>query len=451
MSGASIGPAPVLKKRGFQLCGDSFTASGVTRMEPAKLRGLLDPDSLELQADQEQAKKDARALLNRSFLVGQLRFYGSTALSKFKVDDLKGLLKNRIASGLCANVAEEVASLEESMRRDYEPTYRKWKGEDSDWGKRKKQEADEAFLRCETPGEKATHDLERFINYFFLTDGKPDKSKTPKPLALYGFRNRWPLHDKAGRIPGLETRSGGRDEKDRVLCIGWDRDAVWRLAGEIDEKASEAQAKIEEAEWEEVMEAHREYVAEAGRGKKGKKGSAANKKSTPFKLDSCVGAYAVKCDEVAGGWSHINGNDFILDIDTDRDGILIAAFDFGIFEGTMLLSLSEDKLDRAAKGGRGAAKKRKTTSSSSTSRRVFYRMRGRETSQGEIFSDPLSGHLDFDDQGVKFEGLAYSLAFCGENVEFTGYKVSDAPGAQADGWDAFSPEQYEYARKARWH
>ncbi|KAK8209417.1 hypothetical protein IWZ01DRAFT_483329 [Phyllosticta capitalensis] len=450
MSGASIGLAPVLKKRGFQLCGDSFTASGVPRMEPARLRGLLDPDSLELEADQKQAKEDARRLLNRSFLVGQLRFYGLTALTKYKVDRLKDILKDVVAPGYRADVAEEVANLEESMRRDYEPTYRKWKGEDSAWGASKKQEANEAFLRCETPGEKATHDLDKFIDYFFLTDEKPDKSKTPKPLALYGFRNRWVLHEKAKHIPGLETYTGGRDEKDKVTCIGWDSKEVRRLSDEIDRKASEARAKIKEAEWEEVMEAHRQYVAEAGSGKKGKKGSAANKKAKPFKLDSCVGSYAVKCDKVAGGWSHINGNDFVLDIDNDGNGILIAAFDFGILEGTMLLSQSEDKLETAARGRGGAAKKRKTTSTSSTSRRVFYRMRGRETGEGEIFSDPLSGHLDFDDQGVKFEGMAYSLAFCGQNVEFTGYKVSDAPGAQAEDWDAFSPDQYEYERTARW-
>lgn len=87
----------------------------------------------------------------------------------------------------------------------------------------------------------------------------------------------------------------------------------------------------------------------------------------------------------------------------------------------------------------------------SLSRRVYYRLRGRETGEGQILPDIESGHLDFmSDRCAKFEGLADYFPYVGKNVEFRGFKVSDKPRKKPDDWDAFSYQAYEYARKARW-
>ncbi|WQF75350.1 hypothetical protein CDEST_00364 [Colletotrichum destructivum] len=62
-----------------------------------------------------------------------------------------------------------------------------------------------------------------------------------------------------------------------------------------------------------------------------------------------------------------------------------------------------------------------------------------------------AGHLDFlDDRGAEFVGLAYEFPYIGRNVEFRGYKVSDAPRKKPEPWGSFSSVAYEYARAARW-
>lgn len=367
------------------------------------------------------------------------------------------------------------------MRRSYEPLRRKWERDYAGWSAAKKRRDDEAFNNCQTPGEKANFDLNRFMDLYYLTDGQPDPAKTPEPQALYGFGDRGALHEMAERIPGLETYSGG-SSSDRTICIGWDRGKVWDLAGQISGKAYEAEKVQKKAKRDKQLEIHQNLVAS-----KRSKGttSGAGKRLKPFSLDSCRGSYVIECDKITDGWSSdIKGDKLTMDISGGKGDMLLAACDFGIIEGTMMLSLSKDTIETIAgeaswdqeasssdeeddvdddgvqilwaptgkkrKHGKAHAKRRKTTATP-PSCRVYFGLRGRDTGSYEIFSDPEPGHIDFlSGDCTKFEGVAYSLQFVGQNVKFRGYKVSDLPQARPEKWESFSEGAYEYERVNRW-
>ncbi|KAL0931166.1 AT hook motif family protein [Colletotrichum truncatum] len=229
-----------------------------------------------------------------------------------------------------------------------------------------------------------------------------------------------------------------------------------------------------------------------------KKGAALkNKPAPPFDIGQCKGSYVMKCNAVMHGFDVSPKQPLTLNITVGKDGLLIAAYDFGMIEGTMILSLSEEKLDsvveldsapedreedsdeypdyssddeehrpgqktlketaalkkRAAgslSGQRLAKRSKRMTPS--LSRRVYYRLRGRETGEGEILYETSSGHLDFlDAEGKQFAGLAYEFPYIGKNVEFRGSKVSDVPLKKPEPWGSFSEQAYEYANVARWH
>ncbi|KAF5972227.1 AT hook motif family protein [Fusarium bulbicola] len=57
----------------------------------------------------------------------------------------------------------------------------------------------------------------------------------------------------------------------------------------------------------------------------------------------------------------------------------------------------------------------------SQSRRVFYRLRGKETGEDEILPGAEAGEIDFlSDDCTKFSGVAYDLPYVDSSVEFTG-------------------------------
>ncbi|KAK8162331.1 hypothetical protein BKA80DRAFT_272447 [Phyllosticta citrichinensis] len=97
------------------------------------------------------------------------------------------------------------------MERDYEQLR---------WDERKREKDFLEFSKCETPTERTKLDLERFINFYFLTKGKPNKTKTPEPLAMYGLRDLEveELRKLAKKVPGLHTK-GGNPGGNRTLYI----------------------------------------------------------------------------------------------------------------------------------------------------------------------------------------------------------------------------------------
>lgn len=376
------------------------------------------------------------------------------------------------------------------MERKLAPLQQNWEDYVRAWKARKKQR--EAFNSCTTPSERANCDARRFLDYYFLTNGEPDQTKTPEAFAVYGLDDMLPLERMVAGIPGLHL-SGGYYE-DRTFCIGWDRLAVGRLILAIRRQAHEEERRKQESEWEKVMEAHHDYVLKSNKGSSAeckREGTGKGRPSQSFQLGRCTGSYIVKCDTVSDEWPGMGG--FTMDIGDGKNGTLIAHYHFGVIEGTMLLSTCQETLDALAgtwhdsddgsensfdseeydkydgddEDDEKSESKKRTNQDIDTSkegaskrhkftlypaRRVYYRLRGCDTGEGDIIHDPESGHLDFiGDSYATFVGLAYSLPWVGGNVEFRGYKVSDVPQRQATDWDDLTREAYESESGIIWY
>ncbi|KAH7129054.1 hypothetical protein EDB81DRAFT_871731 [Dactylonectria macrodidyma] len=473
---------PVLKRDGFQICEGKFSVSDIGRVDGSRLEQLFQPETLRLKREQKAARESAHTLFKKAFFVAQLKYYGVKFASAAKVSDLRELLEHAVRDGKCRRVPAPVIQIEKSMQRDYEPLHQAWKHDALAYDAKMKKQGDDNFAKCTTAGERASLDLPRFMEYYFLTDGQPDRNKRREPLAVRGFEDRAGLHSIAEPVQGLHTVSGG-DGAHRTVCIGWDMDAVWSLAAGINAESAKIRKQEQDARREGDMDDHREYMKQLSQGKTSrgrKKKTAKGAKASSFDIQQCRGSYIVHCDAVSDGWSQHSDETFTLDICSGKDRTLIADFQLGIIEGTMLLGLSEEQLDELAecdsnssssdyddedseqeqnyKGKKRtvqaakprAAKRSKATTS--PSRRVYFRLRGAETGEGEIFYDPELGHLDFsDDDCVRFDGVADELLCIGRNVKFQGFKISDTPQRRPAAWSSFSEKAYEKARVGRWH
>ncbi|KAH8123423.1 hypothetical protein LI328DRAFT_156910 [Trichoderma asperelloides] len=447
------------------------------------------------------AELDTRRLFSKAFFAAQLKYYGIPFPPSARSSTLKALLRDEVCEGKCDSVPESVVELEAAMRRDYEPLYQKWESEFAAWSAEKERLDDEAFEKCETPSEQASFDIRRFLDCYFLTDGKLDLTKAPQTLVLHGEGELSNLSWKVHEIQGLHTWTSTHQFGEPVTCfIGWDHDEIKRLGREFIDREAEAERARRRSKWEEHMETHKKYIA--GIQPKEKAANGVDESSKPFDLDRCVGSYVIRCDAIMDEWStEHTGDTLSMDISyNSTENMLLAAYNFGILKGTMTLSLSEDPLkemfgaedpdaessmgedevddtseddeddknnkhdehdhdehDENGKESKGGivveestngkkrkvsleqdtdsatnpcdnAKKRKTAPEPPPSRRVYLRLEGYETGEGEEIYFPEPGHIDFTSDGcVKFEGLMYTLSYVGENVKFEGYKISDKP------------------------
>ena len=336
--------------------------------------------------------------------------------------------------------------------------------------------------------------MQLFLSKYFLDNhGRLDLSKSPKAMALPGFRDRSGMHGAAERISGIHTVSGGNCDDSRTLVIGTDRNAVWHEARKIDNQQARQRIDSTNAAWEQKMQKHRDFVKQ--------RGSASG---------SMIGRYIVKCEAISNNWSD-QAQDLDLSIVQGGNDEFVGIFHFGILEGIMRLgpdprvlrdketrrrgntrghAFDEDSEveeetsddedgdeenadeeadddDNIAKPARAVGTKRKAVlqpvGQSSIKKtharptpvpRCYLRWRGRETGEGEIQLDHdnhNTGHLDFTNSTYsKFEGVA-SFDLVGEAVPFTGYKVSGVGGPVTRTWEEFSEKAYEYERVARWH
>lgn len=473
---------PILKRDGFQLRKGVFSIDAIDRVEGSRLHELFNPSTLRLKRDQKAATEEARRLFRRPFFAAQLRYYGVNFPSSASKLELQVLLQDVVRQGKCNHVPQSVVELEASMRADYEPLQQKWEADCVAWLAEMKRRDDEAFERCKTPSERAAFDPQRFIDMYFLTDGEPDMAKSTEALALDGLDRGWKLQDAARKVPGLHTWGGGYLEA-RKICIGWNREEVFRLAKSIMDRQDAANRAQQEALWKEQLERHQKYVDQV----QSKGANGMNQHSEVFNLDRCQGSYVVRCDEITEGWlDTLKGHTLTMDISSGKGSTRHAAYDFGIIQGTIILSLSEDAFqaldslyseassgdesggdegqdhedkdrgdtdsqistngkkrkpgnDLQAQGtGHTNAKRRKIKPLPSPSRRVYFRLHGRETGEGEVLPYPDSGHIDYlSDDCTSFAGVVYDLTHVGNNVEFRGYRVSDKPHVKPEPWETF--------------
>lgn len=208
----------------------------------------------------------------------------------------------------------------------------------------------------------------------------------------------------------------------------------------------------------------------------GKRGRPPKKaQQEPLHIASIVGRYSVRCEQIEQEWPD-QAEDLELRI-VPRNDHMLAAFDFGIIQGAMLLAPTKAALDtlvdRDGKGtlaseaseeesseedededeeeeANGAAPILKTKKKSDylESGRVLFKWRGEETGTGQIYLNNSAGHLEFDADGTTFVGYG-SFPACGENCKFTGTRVPGPPGPVPE-WESYSEKEAEARNKNRW-
>lgn len=142
--------------------------------------------------------------------------------------------------------------------------------------------------------------------------------------------------------------------------------------------------------------------------------------------------------------------------------IMEAAANFSIFEGTMLLALSDGTLDSfagepdshgsrdtpdddqplvqqngARKRGAAAPMGNPNKNARSNTPGLYFplRLRGREMGEGDVLPDPRRGYIEFtDDSYASFRGVV-DISLVGDGIEFTGWKVDGVPRRRAEPWN----------------
>ncbi|KAK7565077.1 hypothetical protein IWX49DRAFT_634122 [Phyllosticta citricarpa] len=173
------------------------------------------------------------------------------------------------------------------------------------------------------------------------TELKPDRTKTPEVLGLQGFYDKRELIARV--VPGLHTapcRLHIEFVENHDLCVGWDEAAVVRKAQDINREVEEERKREEDtkkkeldAQWQKEVQPYRQYMYRRP----------AMKIAPPpsFEQRHCVGSYIVRCDEITKKEECA----LRLTICPGVDGSLIADYNSGIIEGTMLLDASRKRLD----------------------------------------------------------------------------------------------------------
>ncbi|PNP46753.1 hypothetical protein TGAMA5MH_01704 [Trichoderma gamsii] len=487
---------PILKRNGFQMCKDAFTVNNIKRVSGPRLLDLLHLDTIPRPADRMIAELEATNLFSKAFFAAQLTYYGIPFSPSVKSSELQALLRDEVCEGNCDSVPESVVELEAALRREYEPLYRKWESDFAAWSAEKERLDDENFDKCETPSEQAYFDIRRFLDRHYLTDGKPDRTKTPETLVLNTEGRLSDLSWKTRHIPGLYSWSSTCNTMEPVTCfIGWNGDEIKRLGKEFDDREREAEKARRRSKWDENMEAHKQYIART----QSKNGNTDGEdgESKPLDLSRLAGSYVIRCDAILDGWDTENtGDTLTMDVAVapSSNGMLVAAYNLGIIRGTMTLSLSDDALkevfdpedeesedsvsdeedennedeeddedkkddedgsdtEQPTSGKKRKAslqqeededsslqqpaKKLKTATEPTPSRRVYLRLEGYETGNGEELHVPDPGYIDFTSNDcIAFEGLMKTLTYVGNKVKFEGYKISDEPQRE--------PEHFEY-------
>ncbi|KAK2877309.1 hypothetical protein FQN49_001236 [Arthroderma sp. PD_2] len=186
-------------------------------------------------------------------------------------------------------------------------------------------------------------------------------------------------------------------------------------------------------------------------------------------LKKLLGSYAIECPTVTEEWAD-KAEDMDISItssNVDPNG-LMASFNLGILEGTMLLATTEEALDafqtKVENGEEDAEhesdneeesdepppKKIKSTVDDGALR-LYFKWRGRETDEGEIHNGSSnSGTIEFlDNNAIQFKGVG-SFPAMGKECKFTGTRYDNEAAAPPLPWGDFSDKAAEKAQEDRW-
>ncbi|KAI0438484.1 hypothetical protein F4803DRAFT_534855 [Xylaria telfairii] len=362
------------------------------------------------------------------------------------------------------------------------------------WASKLERGVGTAFAMIDRPGVKLDHptlealfDPERFLAKYFLDGlrGKPAPGKQKQPLVL----EPWISYDDglerllqaAKRTPGLLIEKTAKPAQDtRWSCgeycviVGWAKRVIPQMESWKAEIArlEVAEARREEREKEKAILAQVKPHIDYARAHR-------STKSGPFTLGHLVGSYIMHCRSLQDEYGCELGS-MTLDVHapTSTHGA-IAAFNFGITEGTMLLASSEESLEllreeqdvrssdeegefadeeyfaasgkRKAKASRGPGakhfKRRLGSDRPQDASRFYLQWAGCETGTGHLVMDEdheRTGHFDLDKSGMSARGqFRYRELFGDKPLVFTLLKVADTPRNSPDAWSS-------YCEKDRW-
>lgn len=406
---------------------------------------------------------------NSHFVRCQLKHYGVEFEEKEYSGNGTALLKEALQAGKCDQVPDLIHQLERQMYME--------------------------FINQRTADELADNP-DWAMNKYFLSFGSPDHTKTTTVVGLvvgqtgdYFSENEatsetrlWKISEAASKIPKLHYEKAMGAET-RAIYLGWDAVAVEKAA--LEHVAS--QSKAPRDFWDESDEDDERERARDKLHTDYLNAIAQYKSQTKAVRDpSPIGSYVVDSQYLTKTWGS-DADDLRLDIHkTDTPGVFQANFEFGVYEGIMMICtqkevleehcleadrrtvFSEDEEDeedyelesegrtlasgskRKATGTQGNKKAKKHQSESTNSLKYQLKMRCRETGEGEIQTDTEDGTLKFDDENlVHFVGEAM-IPCWGAHFSFTARKISNRPSASEKNWGYYSEKRHDYEAARRW-
>ncbi|KAI0471416.1 hypothetical protein F4859DRAFT_485607 [Xylaria cf. heliscus] len=365
------------------------------------------------------------------------------------------------------------------------------------WASKLKRGVDTAFAMIDQPDVKTDHptlealfDPERFLAKYFLDGlrGKPAPGKQKKPLILRSWivytdalEN---LEQAAKHIPELLVELTAKPAEDTTwscketcVIVGWAKQVIPQVESMKSDitQLEVAEAKREEREKEKAILAKLKPHIDYARAHR-------SAPSGPFTPGHLVGSYIMHCRLIQDQYGCELGS-MTLDIHapTSTHGV-VAAFNFGVVEGTMLLASSEESLEllREEQAVRSsdeeeeftdeehfaASGKRKKTASRrpgvkpfkrrlggddpQNPSRFYLQWAGCETGTAHLVLDEdheRTGYFDLDKSGMTARGqLRYRAFFGSTRLVFTLLKVADTPKKTPDAWSSYCEEE----RWIRW-
>jgi hypothetical protein len=348
---------------------------------------------------------------------------------------------------------------------------------------------DAAFATCSAPGARfhtptseANFDLDRFMAKYFLDglNGKPDPKKTTDPIELYPFFEHLPhLISVVESIPGLHLIQV-KGAWSKYTIVGWDIAKVMAIRKRHEdererEKAEKEAEKLAQRQkcWHEALQPHRDYVRNY------------RPPAGPLTLDNLVGSYTILCEAIDEHLGNYHG-ELTLEIQrpASANGV-VAAFNLGLIEGTMLLALFDDALHRLrdeqppeltyyeeeeedeSDGYGSNSKKRKASEPSGGQairrrlgetpipNRVYLQWGGGRVVDAEIEvdqGDEHTGYLDFDASKATARGEWVYPAMWGKErkLAFSIYKRGDQPRETPTNWNYWTEKWYDIECRQRW-
>ncbi|KAI0427475.1 hypothetical protein F5Y09DRAFT_333347 [Xylaria sp. FL1042] len=347
---------------------------------------------------------------------------------------------------------------------------------------------DRPDIKFDHPTLEAIFDPDQFLAKYFLDGlcGEPVPGKQKSPLVIkYHVANDdgvKKLLQAAKHVPELliqktEKPVRGDDvwsRSESCVIVGWAKEVIpqvdsWKSEiAQLEALDIKRQKRNKEKEILAKLKPHIDY-ARAHRPSP----------SGPFTLNHLVGSYLMQCRQVEDDYGAVIGT-MTLDIHTPTSTHgTVAAFNFSIIEGTMLLASSEESLERLREeqavrssdeegeltdseynsgwGKRKATTLRKTGTkhfkrrlggdSSKNPGRFYLQWAGCEIGTAKLILDEdheRTGHFDLDKTGMTARGQMSCRDFFGDKpMVFTLLKVAAEPKEQPDAWSS-------YCEKDRW-